>query len=220
MAITKEQVFAAADQIVAAGQRPTLEAVRKVIGGSYTTISPFVTEWKSRQGSTAPVSARDPLPQVVADRLAEVGADIWSVALGLANSRLASELESLEKARADMRAVQSEATELADELTARLVVLQSRLDASEVRFEEVDRRAADLRIELDRAHEALGQSREDVMKAREDATKAREEAARLAGQLAALQSQGSTSLPIPPISLKTSAKKRKAAVAVDGVDIV
>ena len=35
MAITKQEIFDAADQIAAAGQRPTLEAVRQITGGSF-----------------------------------------------------------------------------------------------------------------------------------------------------------------------------------------
>ena len=36
MAVTKEQIFSAADELAASGQRPTLEAIRKITGGSYT----------------------------------------------------------------------------------------------------------------------------------------------------------------------------------------
>ena len=69
MAVTKEQILAAADQIAAAGERPTLEAVRQIVGGSYTTISPVLNEWKARQKeATAPL--REPAPQAVGDRLA------------------------------------------------------------------------------------------------------------------------------------------------------
>ena len=68
MAVTKEQIIAAADQIAAAGERPTLEAVRQIVGGSYTTISPVLNEWKARQKeATAPL--REPaeiLPPVLA----------------------------------------------------------------------------------------------------------------------------------------------------------
>lgn len=40
MAITKEQIFAVADELDAAGQNPTLASVRKQLGGgSFTTIS-------------------------------------------------------------------------------------------------------------------------------------------------------------------------------------
>jgi colicin import membrane protein len=77
MAVTKEQIFEAADQIAANGQRPTLEAVRQMVGGSYTTISPALNTWKSRQKGTP---LREAAPQAVAERLGEVGADIWGMA--------------------------------------------------------------------------------------------------------------------------------------------
>jgi hypothetical protein len=44
-----------------------------------------------------PPPLREPAPQAVADRLAELGADVWAVALDLANARLAVEREALEK---------------------------------------------------------------------------------------------------------------------------
>ena len=72
MAITKEQVWAAAEELAAEGLRPTLEAVRQRIGGSYTTIGPALNEWKARHAEKAsPV--REPPPPAVAERLAEVG---------------------------------------------------------------------------------------------------------------------------------------------------
>lgn len=186
MAVTKEQILAAADQIAAAGERPTLEAVRQIVGGSYTTISPVLNEWKARQKEAA-APLREPAPQAVGDRLAEVGADIWAMALGLANSRLAAERESLEKARADMEAAQAEAAELADKLAGEVEALQSRLASieaaeqaarteadelrakltaaqeqahtAEARAVEIERRAGELRTELDRAHQDADQVR-------------------------------------------------------------
>ena len=71
MAVTKEQIFSAADELAASGQRPTLEAIRQITGGSYTTISPALNEWKARQ-VTAAAPLREPAPQAVADRLAEL----------------------------------------------------------------------------------------------------------------------------------------------------
>mgnify|MGYP000931500457 FL=1 len=97
MAVTKEQIFSAADELAAAGQKPTLEAIRQRTGGSYTTISPALNEWKARQ-ATAAAPLREPAPQAVADRLAELGADVWAVALDLANARLAVEREEIGRA--------------------------------------------------------------------------------------------------------------------------
>lgn len=205
MAITKEQIFEAADQLAASGQRATLEAVRQIVGGSYTTISPVLNTWKSRQKG-APL--REAAPQAVGERLAEVGADIWAMSLELANTRLAAEREALEKARADMEAGQSEATELADKLAAEVDTLQARcaeLDAraaasekevgelrgqltvsqeqahtAQTRAVEIERRAVDLRAELDRAHQNADQVRA-AMTEQQKATEAeRDEARRLA----------------------------------------
>ena len=107
MAVTKEQIFSAADELAAGGQKPTLEAIRQRVGGSYTTISPALNEWKARQ-ATAAAPLREPAPQAVADRLAELGADVWAVALDLANARLAVEREALEKARVELEADRAE----------------------------------------------------------------------------------------------------------------
>jgi len=198
MALTKEQVFTAADQIAAAGQRPTLAAVRQITGGSFTTISPALNEWKAKQASAA-VPLRDPAPQVVADRLAEVGAEIWAIALGLANARLAADRDAIEKTRADMEAAQAEAIELADRLTVQVEELQARLVASmeveqaaradadqlraelataqeqahttEARAVEIERRAGELRTELDRAHHETGQAQAAGQAARTEADK-------------------------------------------------
>lgn len=216
MAVTREQIFEAADQIAAAGQRPTLEAVRQITGGSYTTISPALNEWKTKQASAA-TPMREPAPQAVAERLAELGAEVWAIALELANGRLAAEREALEKARADMESAQAEATGLADKLADEVEVLQSRLASveaaevaarreveelreklvaerertrtSEARTQEIEHRAADLRVELDLAHQDALQLRAERDKAQTEVIQVREEAARLAGQLQAHQEQ-------------------------------
>jgi colicin import membrane protein len=205
MAVTREQIFEAADQIAATGQRATLEAVRQRVGGSYTTISPVLNAWKSRQKGTP---LREAAPQAVGERLAEVGADIWAMALELANTRLAAEREALEKARADMEAGQSEATELADKLTAevdslqaqcaelgvraaasekeagelrgQLTVVQEQAHTAQARAVEIEHRAADLRAELDRAHQNADQVRADMAKQQKDTETERDEARRLA----------------------------------------
>jgi hypothetical protein len=92
MAITREQVFEAADQIVAAGGTPTLAEVRKHLGGgSYTTISEAMKEWRATVRArtvVAPQPIRDPVPAAICDRFAEAAQDVWTTAVGLANERL------------------------------------------------------------------------------------------------------------------------------------
>jgi len=188
MALTKDQILQAADQLAAAGTAPTLAAVRSAVGGgSYTTINEALKEWKAKQQATnAPI--REPAPAAVATRLEELGADIWAVALELAKARLTSEREALEATRQQLETAQQEATELADQLSAELETLQNdlhearaELDSAnitidqvhtrnlnltrnmaviEARAEETTKRADDLKAELQHAHAANTEQRQ------------------------------------------------------------
>lgn len=180
MAITKDQIFQVADQLTVAGESVTLAAVRKLLGGgSYTTINEALKEWKAKQHATnTPI--REPAPAAVATRIEELGADIWAVALELANARLTSEREALEATRQQLETAQQEATELADQLSVELEALQAnykeavtdlqtasthleqarhehatssrQLATTEARAEETTKRADDLKAELQHAH--------------------------------------------------------------------
>ncbi len=181
MAITRDQIFAIADEIDAAGQNATLAAVRKALGGgSFTTISEGMTEWKARKAAKE-TPLREPAPSAVADRLAELGSEIWTSALELANGRLVTEREALEAARLHLEADKAEAAELADQVTAELEVAKTalltastaeqaarsecdalrqalaeqRLQAatSEARANEIEKRANDLNAELARVNQ-------------------------------------------------------------------
>jgi len=181
MAITKDQIFAVADELDAAGQNATLAAVRKALGGgSFTTISEGMTEWKARKAAKE-LPFREPAPSAVADRLAELGAKIWSSALELANGRLAIEREALEAARLQLEADKAEAAELADQVTAELEIVKAALSSanaaeqqargecdslrhaladqkllvatSDARVKEIEKRASDLNTELARVNQ-------------------------------------------------------------------
>ena len=182
MAITKDQIFQVADQLTVAGESVTLAAVRKLLGGgSYTTINEALKEWKAKQ-QAAVMPLREPAPEGISKRLDEVGAEVWAIALELANARLTSEREALETTRHQLETAQQEATELADQLSAELETLQAQhlqatqdlqtasitleqlrqenatlsrqLATTEARAEETTKRADDLRAELQHAHSA------------------------------------------------------------------
>ena len=188
MAITKEQIFALADELDAAGQRPTLAAVRKTLGGgSFTTISEAMNEWRGRKNAQTS-TIREPAPQAVTDKLAELGGDLWAVALEMANSRLAGEREALEVLRGEMEAARQEAAELADQLTielddarARMASLEmaeatargeteslrERLSAVSEQAASAVARASELRTELDHAHHEAASARAEHEKSLE-----------------------------------------------------
>jgi chromosome segregation ATPase len=99
-------------------------------GGSFTTISEAMTEWKTHKAAKE-TPLREPAPLALAERLTEFGAELWALALDLANRRLAAERESLDAARVQLEAEKQEAAELADQVTGELETLQTKLAALE-----------------------------------------------------------------------------------------
>lgn len=120
MAISKEDVFRVADEIDSSGQSPTLAAVRKALGGgSFTTLSPPLNEWKAKKNAKE-VTLREPPPPSVSEQLTDLGHEIWSQALSLANGRLETERQSLEEARVQTEAARQEVAEMADQVSLEL----------------------------------------------------------------------------------------------------
>ena len=215
MALTQQQVFDAADQLVTDGHNPTLSNVRKALGGgSYTTISEFMAVWKAKQ-QEANQPIREAAPEAVTRRFSELGNEIWTIALDMANARLASEREALEQQRAELEASRKEAVELADSISAELDALQAKhdqaiddiqqanelladkqainlgiakeLEAATVRLEETKDRTNDLKTELQHAHDENKAQRQQLAEAQQAASDSRAAAARLEGELAALK---------------------------------
>ena len=198
---TKARIFAAADEISAAGQNPTFAAIRKHLGGgSFSTISDAMAEWKAAK-ATKSVPVQEPIPPAISEKLDNLGSAVWSIAIEMANARLSAERETLEAARMETDAARQEAAQLADQLTVELETaqkqiatieaertvlqatvkeLQSSIVTSQSRAETAEARANELRQELDRAHDGRD-------KAVSEAATAREEAAELRGQLKAAE---------------------------------
>lgn len=98
--ITKEAIWAAADQIEAKGGYASLAAVRKVLGaGSYTTITAAMEERKS-----LPRAVKDlpppPMPEGLVERFAGLGEEIWAAAVIYAHESWRIRISELEDALA------------------------------------------------------------------------------------------------------------------------
>lgn len=95
MAISKSDVFDACNMIYNAGQNVTLDAVRAITGGSFSTISPLVKEWKAEQsGVNASLEsgiARTDVPE----KLTELLNTLWSAALATASQKMEAERQLL-----------------------------------------------------------------------------------------------------------------------------
>lgn len=153
MAITKEQIFAVADELDAAGHAPTLAAVRKAVGGgSFTTISEAMSEWKSRRMEQAAPS-REPVPEALKEKLTDLGFEIWQLATHAAHGRLQQERDALAAVRTQMEAERQEAADLADSMSADLETVQRRLQMVEAKLLQEQSGATDLREQLQKAIE-------------------------------------------------------------------
>ncbi len=141
MAITKDDIFRAANELDVLGQSPTLAAVRKHLGGgSFTTISDAMTEWKSKKISKdAPL--REPAPQAIQDQLSSLAGDIWALAITTANTRLDAERQSLQDNRVASEAERLAAVELADQVISELEELKQKaasMESERVKLQEVN----------------------------------------------------------------------------------
>ena len=169
---TKDEIWAAAQALTDAGERPTLAAVRKVIGGgSFTTISEAMSEWRAQQEQ--PKATIDPAPERIGSQAAELAASLWAQASALAHEKLQAERAALDAARETLERGRAEAVDLADVLSSELDQVRADLEAALVRVLERD--------------ETIGRQAQEIDRWRQEATEARESAARLQGQVEALE---------------------------------
>lgn len=200
MAITASEVHAAADLILASGQQPTLAAVRAALGGgSFTTISEAMKAWKAAQQAAAATPQRETAPAAVTDRLEGLAGDIWGIALGMANDRLAKERETLDAARKEIEAQRQEAAELADQVSADLEAARAQIAQQAQALKQAEAQAvqlvaaqavlAEVQKRADSFAAMLEAEREATRLAQAKAETAIAEAANLAGKLEALSKQ-------------------------------
>lgn len=147
MAITKEGIWAVADELDAAGEKPTLAVVRKRVGGgSYTTISEAMSEWNARR-ATKNAPRVEPAPERVEEAAREFAQAVWAAASEIAANRLAAERQALEAAREEFDEERKQAAAFADSLTADLEAASNRIQALTTDIETGSREREMIRAE-------------------------------------------------------------------------
>lgn len=142
--VTREAIFAAADARAAVGEAPTLAGVRgDVGGGSFTTISEAMKEWRAKRAekSATPTVIREPAPDFVNARIESFAAELWSSVTQKADEKLQTERDAMSQARDDLENQKREAAELADQMEADLQVAR---DQNEVNTVEIDKLRAQI----------------------------------------------------------------------------
>lgn len=139
MPVTRDQILQAIERLVREGKRPTLERIRAITGGSYSTISPVKKAWEEKQGGSAAQPGGAAPPEVA--RLAD---EMWAAAQRIADDRLAAERASLAAMRNDTEAQRDEALALADRLDGELK--KARREAEAARADQIAAREEAARL--------------------------------------------------------------------------
>ena len=140
MGITKDQIWAAADELQRLGQAPTLAAVREMLGatGSFSTIAPAMAEWRMQQAKTTGV--KTPIPEAFSARMRQQAEHIWADALSVADDLISSERDALRVARKELESERSEMASLLDHAEAQLTAAttsQKEVESKNERLVEV-----------------------------------------------------------------------------------
>lgn len=159
--ITDQDVFNAADALVANGQKPTQTGIREFLGGgSFATIGPALKKWRAAQAEQHELAGVE-LPGELAEALQQLGARVWRASIDAAESRLAGEREALATARDDIEAEVQEHREAVQQLEAEAVQreqhineLEQTCNAAAATAAEQERRIAELTAALAAAQAA------------------------------------------------------------------
>lgn len=130
--VTKELVFEIAESLAGEGKNPTMAAIRDQIGGSFTTIGPWLKEWKSKDNQPAPIE----IPESVSEAMKLATSTIWQSASEIASNRISEARASADDA---VEQAQSEADEYKAEVTRLENELQSALDDKRQAIESKER---------------------------------------------------------------------------------
>lgn len=172
--IQEPQVWAAADQLLAEGLRPTIERVRQKIGrGSPNTVSPMLERWFAtlgkRLGSGSGVSVQGPAANAMPPALLQVARQLWDAARGEAAKTQAQQAEALRReielkaAALEDQQVQLRQREVAFEhtrgsLESALASSRQALESVKGQLSEASRLQDSAQSEIRRLRESLAQA--------------------------------------------------------------
>ncbi|AKK65862.1 chromosome segregation protein SMC [Xanthomonas oryzae pv. oryzicola] len=231
---TRDRIFAAANQLYEAAGRnafPTVDAVRKSARVNMNDASAGMKEWRRAQtAQAAPIAVQ--VPEAVQQLHSQGLAALWQAAVDQANESLRAAQAGWEAERAELDALNRQLGEAYDAQTGELEALQAKmtetaelrdaavenvrvldeqlsgtkrqLATAEARAVEIERRAGELRAELDYAHQEAARLRGELAAAMQAATAAGSQAETLRGELATVKAKAE-------VEAEAHQEQRKAA---------
>ena len=213
--VTEEDVWAAADGLLLAGDRATVARVREVLGkGSPNTVAPLLDGWYRSLGKRI----RDPKaftePNGLPAKVAKAAEALWQAASVDAKAEAALEIGEIRRLAAEKVNAATAAAEEAERRRDRAVAesqalraeadeVRSRLDAEKVAHGTTTGRLAEVTAQLGAA------------KDREAATKAALEDVRRSSQAALEELRRSSQTAIVTAEERADAAHRRAALEID-----
>ncbi len=174
MAITYEQIIETAETLLEQGKNPTLAAVRHELGGgSYTTISEALKDWKDKRAKAQARAEVVQVPANVQEAMSVAAITVWTEATQHHAAQLAAEREALESERTRLVGERQEAIELADQLSKDFEQIQTdaKRMAGELKTERQtsanDRTAAAaIKAQAEERHERIHGLEDDLLQIR------------------------------------------------------
>lgn len=120
MAISKADVVKACNELSVQGKNITLDAVRAITGGSFSTISPLVKEWKAEQSGVNTALESGIARTDVPERLTDLLNTLWTAALATASNKMDAERQLLNDYKTELENERSDVMFAADRVSAEL----------------------------------------------------------------------------------------------------
>lgn len=154
MAISKEAVFDACNKLYIDDKKVTLDAVRNITGGSFSTLSPLIKEWKAKStnidSSIESQIAHSDVPQKLTDLLNT----LWNAALSAASKQTEIERELLNNYKTELESERNEVFASADLLAAEMDDVKFNYSVVQSKCEELKKE----NTELNQENEELNQT--------------------------------------------------------------
>lgn len=158
MAITKEQIIEAAEQLMIEGVNPSMKAVRdRLKGGSFATISPVLKEWKENRESSAVMVLEMPLN--VRSIVEKFGGELWQSVSSIAS-------EEITKLKEEMRLSIESANHDRDESLSEIERLEGVIEYNQLACAKIESEKAETlkALEAEKLNTgALGQRVSDLL---------------------------------------------------------
>jgi len=166
--VTREMVYEAAEALATEGESPTLEGIRKRVGGSYSTLGPALRAWRERKAEKEAAKAEGAdVPEALRRQWAETCMRVWGSAQARAGKLLEAEREALRVEREEMKATQAEIAASADRLAGRVEELEAGNARLHEELEAARRAGAQARAEADTQRELAAELRKQLDRTRE-----------------------------------------------------